>query len=355
MQTKRIAVLTAAAAVILPFAVVVGVAIAAGGSMTTVAATADSIVCQPDAATIDQMNLPDWTGEQLDNAAIIYTVGAERGLPPRAMTIAIATAIQESGLRNLGHLGDQNDHDSLGLFQQRPSQGWGTPEQLTDPHYAAGKFYDKLLEVPGWEVLPLTESAQAVQRSAYPDAYARHETAAATLVAAFETGITCQGPTLSEAGFTHPLPGSLFVSGYRTPERPDHDGIDLATSPGTPILAAGPGTVVTVVCNAHTPDGEPYSCDIDGSPDILGCGWYLEIVHPDGTLTRYCHLLSTPRVHEGDTVRAGQQIGLVGSSGNSSGPHLHLETHVDYPASRDTSVEPIDYFAERGVQIGLAG
>jgi hypothetical protein len=84
----------------------------------------------------------------------------------------VATAIQESSLHNLGNQGPHNDHDSLGLFQQRPSQGWGTAEQLTNPVYAAGKFYDKLLSIPGWEQMPLTQAAQAVQHSAYPDAYA---------------------------------------------------------------------------------------------------------------------------------------------------------------------------------------
>ncbi|MEM5874189.1 MAG: hypothetical protein QW065_05340, partial [Acidilobaceae archaeon] len=72
------------------------------------------------------------------------------GVPPRGWVIAIATAIQESGLRNLGHLGVRNDHDSLGLFQQRPSMGWGTPEQLQDPVYASTKFYEKLVRCSQW-------------------------------------------------------------------------------------------------------------------------------------------------------------------------------------------------------------
>jgi hypothetical protein len=121
--------------------------------------------------------------DQLTNAATIVTVGADRGIPPRGEIIAVATALQESDLRNLGDLGAANDHDSLGLFQQRPSQGWGTPEQLLDPVYAANTFYDKLLTVPGWQRLPLTDAAQAVQRSAYPDAYVKWEPDATALVA----------------------------------------------------------------------------------------------------------------------------------------------------------------------------
>jgi hypothetical protein len=83
--------------------------------------------------------------------------------------------MQESRLTNLGNLGSRNDHDSLGLFQQRPSSGWGTPAQITDPVYASTKFYEKLKTIAGWETMPLTEAAQRVQISAYPDAYAKHE------------------------------------------------------------------------------------------------------------------------------------------------------------------------------------
>lgn len=121
--------------------------------------------------------------EQLHNAGIIVEVAHHRGLPIRAAVIAVATAMTESNLYNLGDLGEDNDHDSLGLFQQRPSKGWGTPEQIMKPAYAAGKFYDKLLTVANWQRLPLTVAAQAVQISAYPDAYAEHEPDATAIVA----------------------------------------------------------------------------------------------------------------------------------------------------------------------------
>jgi hypothetical protein len=107
------------------------------------------------------------TTEQTANAATIAAVARSRGLPARATVIALATAQQESRLRNL----DYGDRDSLGLFQQRPSQGWGTPEQVQDPVYAAGKFFDHLVEVPGWETGDLTTVADTVQRSAFPLAY----------------------------------------------------------------------------------------------------------------------------------------------------------------------------------------
>lgn len=120
------------------------------------------------------------TPEQIDNARTIAQVARDRGLPDRAVVIALATAQQESGLRNL----DYGDRDSLGLFQQRPSQGWGTETQVQDPVYAAGKFYDWLVTVPGWETGRLTEVAQAVQRSGYPELYQQHEAMAVELTAA---------------------------------------------------------------------------------------------------------------------------------------------------------------------------
>ncbi|SCG79195.1 hypothetical protein GA0070213_1251, partial [Micromonospora humi] len=96
--------------------------------------------------------------------------------------VSIATALQESKLENLGHLGDRNDHDSLGLFQQRPSSGWGSPEQITDPEYSTLAFLKGLKQVDGWQDMPLTKAAQTVQVSAYPDAYAQWEKQATDLV-----------------------------------------------------------------------------------------------------------------------------------------------------------------------------
>ena len=110
--------------------------------------------------------------DQAQNAALIAATGVQRGLPARAVTIALATALQESRLVNVTY----GDRDSLGLFQQRPSQGWGTAEQVQDPVYATGRFYDGLVAIQGYENLPITEAAQAVQRSGFPDAYAQHET-----------------------------------------------------------------------------------------------------------------------------------------------------------------------------------
>ncbi len=117
---------------------------------------------------------------QAENAATIAAIGMRRGLPARAVSIALATAYQESDLENV----DYGDRDSLGLFQQRPSQGWGSIEQVQDPVHATNAFYDALERVAGYEGLPITEAAQAVQRSGFPDAYSDHEQDARALASA---------------------------------------------------------------------------------------------------------------------------------------------------------------------------
>ncbi|MEV7230760.1 hypothetical protein AB0M79_27615 [Polymorphospora sp. NPDC051019] len=121
--------------------------------------------------------------EQTDNVKAIIAATKKNGMDERAAVIAIATSLQESKLENLGHLGERNDHDSQGLFQQRPSSGWGTVEQITDPEYATTAFLNGLKQVDGWHDMPLTEAAQTVQVSAFPDHYAQWETQATDLVA----------------------------------------------------------------------------------------------------------------------------------------------------------------------------
>lgn len=129
--------------------------------------------------------------DQAANASLITAISMRRGLPPRAATIALATAMQESKLRNINY----GHADSLGLFQQRPSQGWGTPAQIMDPVYATNAFYDGLIKVPGYESLPITDAAQEVQRSGYPQAYAQHEDMgrafASALTGQSQAALTC--------------------------------------------------------------------------------------------------------------------------------------------------------------------
>ena len=122
----------------------------------------------------------DLSPEQARNASVIAAVGVRRGLPARAVSIALATAFQESKLRNLDH----GDRDSLGIFQQRPSQGWGTKAQVRDPYYASNAFYDVLAKIDGFQTMRITEAAQQVQRSGYPEAYEPHAADARALASA---------------------------------------------------------------------------------------------------------------------------------------------------------------------------
>lgn len=123
---------------------------------------------------IEGLDLPS---EQVPHAQTIVATGISLQVPRRGQIVALATAMQESRLRNLAY----GDRDSLGLFQQRPSQGWGTAEQIRDPVYASERFYKALLQVSGWQQLTVTQAAQAVQKSGYPDAYAQWEPLATAL------------------------------------------------------------------------------------------------------------------------------------------------------------------------------
>ncbi|MFG3701551.1 M23 family metallopeptidase [Micromonospora sp. NPDC047620] len=305
-----------------------------------------------------------WDAEQVGNAAQIVAVGRERGVPARGWVIAVATAMVESSLRNLRG----GDRDSLGLFQQRPSQGWGTPAQILDPVYAATKFYDKLQRIDGWENLPLTVVAQRVQVSAFPDKYGEYEHDAEQVVAAVagvatiaelpgaSLAVCAGGPvTVAESGWTVPLRAAVG-SGYGPRNGRLHAGVDLSVPRNTVIHAASGGQVVWAGCDPSTGN-----CDIDGSPTTKGCGWYVDLVHADGYGTRYCHMIRRPDVTEGDTVQAGQQIGLVGTSGHSSGPHLHFQTHQRVCSGsrcdldNSNSVNPVPFMRQRGAALGERG
>ncbi len=138
--------------------------------------------------------------EQTRNAALISEISVQRGMPARAASIALATALQESALRNISY----GDRDSVGLFQQRPSQDWGSVEQIMDPLYSANAFYNVLEKVPGYLDMSVNDAAQTVQRSGFPEAYAQHEALARAFASALtgETagGLSCTLPEAAAAG-----------------------------------------------------------------------------------------------------------------------------------------------------------
>jgi len=179
MAAGRLALAGFAVSLVLPFGLV---PVAAGAAESCLPAGSSGPVA-------------DLDPEQSANARVILTVGEQRGVPPPGPTVALMAAMQESGLRNLPF----GDRDSLGLFQQRPSAGWGKPAQLLEPAYAAAAFFGGssspasnpgLLDIPGWQVLPLAAAAQAVQRSAFPGAYARWQAAAQAVVDELVSGPT---------------------------------------------------------------------------------------------------------------------------------------------------------------------
>jgi murein DD-endopeptidase MepM/ murein hydrolase activator NlpD len=268
------------------------------------------------------------TGIDLDRqqrtvAATVIAVGRHLEVPTRGWAVALAAGLQESALRPLRY----GDRDSLGVFQQRTA--WGTVADRMDPRTSAVMFYTGsharqpgLLDIPGWAGMSITQAAQAVQVSAYPEAYAKWEPLAVQLV---EELAGVDASCAKSTTWVFPLGDAEYVA---TAGFGDcgahwghcHTGQDLAAPTGTPVVAAGDGAVTFA--------------GWDGA-----YGNAVHLLHPDGTATWYAHLsrLETPTRL---SVQAGQLIGLVGSTGNSTGPHLHLEVRTG--ATRTTSGTPID-------------
>lgn len=189
-----------------------------------------------------------WDDEQLANARIIATVGNSLGVPPQGRIIALAVALQESSLRNLRY----GDRDSLGLFQQRPSQGWGTRDQILTPTYAATRFYQALVVIPDWQQLPLTEAADAVQRSAHPLAYANQEAEARQIY----DMVTGAGASAAVGGVDQLLgnPGCLLGGGDGLPA-----DVALGLPAGFALPVDTPPPVRTAIAWALGQLGTPYS------------------------------------------------------------------------------------------------
>jgi hypothetical protein len=193
-------------------------ALLAGGIYTVVAVVqrSETLVAERCTADVGTQHA-ELATDQTVNAALITAVAVQRGLPPRAASIALATAMQESKLRNIDH-GDLAGPDSRGLFQQRPSQGWGTEEQIMDPYYAVNAFYDALVKIPGYESLDITDAAQRVQRSAFPHAYAQHE----EMGRSFASALSGQTPAALQCTLRAP----------QEPGQPETGGAELAGAYG---------------------------------------------------------------------------------------------------------------------------
>nr|WNW40685.1 C40 family peptidase [Streptomyces sp. Li-HN-5-13] len=258
----------------------------------------------------------DKPDEQIPNAKTIQATGVTMHIPVRGQVIALATALQESGLRNL----DYGDRDSLGLFQQRPSQGWGSPEQVMQPVYASTKFYEALQQVSGWQSMTITQAAQAVQRSGYPDAYAKWEPLAAALQQAIAPLPT--GPGSGSAGTPSSAPSVSPSPDASSTAAPAADGGCLTAGsdgsgfgtipPGTlpegyTIPADAPPQVQTAIRWALGQLGTPYqwggSCEDSHGADPMGrcdCSSLMQMAYKAAgiTLTRTTYT----QVNEGTAV-----------------------------------------------------
>ncbi|WP_406186170.1 C40 family peptidase [Streptomyces sp. NBC_01006] len=249
---------------------------------------------------VEGLELPD---EQIPHAKTIVATGIALKIPERGQVVALATAIQESRLRNLTY----GDRDSLGLFQQRPSQGWGTPEQIRDPVYASTKFYKGLLEVKGWQQMTITQAAQAVQRSGYPDAYAQWEPLSRALQQAIAKTLPNGGNQPSQE--PGPTPGGSGGC------KPGENGADWGTIPegtvpdGYKIPADASPKARTAIDWAMHQLGTMYqwggSCNAPHGPDPMGrcdCSSLMQQAYAKAgvQLTRTTYT----QVNEGDAVPA---------------------------------------------------
>lgn len=283
------------------------------------------------------VEIDGWDDEQIEVATQIAEVWAELSLPPKALVVAYVTGFVESGMRNL----DYGDRDSLGWAQQRPSIGWGTEAEVQDVRLAARAFFGQaqhtdnpgLVDIAGWEDMDVGTAAQLVQRSAFPSRYAEWEQQAQALASLIidEEVITCEEVSgdwvLPLASYSKPFSrGQLF--GYRihpiTGVRHLHTGLDFAAPMGSEIYAVSGGTVV-----------ESYFQSSYGNQILID--------HGGGIQSRYAHN-SVNLVSVGDEVQPGDLIGLVGSTGSSTGPHIHFMIQVD-----GRPVDPLPFLRERGL------
>lgn len=349
MLRKLLATLALAGVFLGPTVVVLSVAVLANPAVGACAPGSLILGPIPDSITATTKNGEAVTlnRQQLTHAATIITVGGQAdGVGRPGVVIALMAALTESSLRMLANTGTYpesgdypndgkgSDHDSLGLFQMRPQSGWGTVAELMDPNYQSRAFYGGptgpnypsprgLLDIPGWQQLDPGEAAQAVEVSAYPDRYQNYQPVAETILTALTRPAPASGgggvvvvPETTRVAF--PLPEGSWVRtsafGWRTDpvtfEQAFHSGSDYGAADGTPIYAVADGIVVRagytgswggLIIVEHTVGGERIA-------------------------SYYAHMWEQGiHVTEGMTVTAGQHIGDVGSSGKSTGAHLHLE------------------------------
>ncbi len=332
------------------------------GSEESGSGCGDTVTAASGAVSRDQLTEP-----QLRNAATIVAVGTQMRVPQQGIVVALAAAHQESGFLNYANDGrggdlrpDQagiassqelpheavgSDHGSLGVFQQQ-WPWWGSMSELMDPATSATKFYTRLIAVPGWATMPVTRAAQAVQHSAYPDAYADDEALAKNLLvgsglsdASVSTTAWTGSGGESLCNLTDVVDGPIVMPLAASANFADlhnygssgghwargHTGTDLSAPCGTPVRAAMAGTVVVETDQAWA-----------GT-------WLVEVSTGRGRLTTWYAHMQALDVSDGELVRVGQQIGEVGDRGNSTGCHLHFEVHPRGGTIYQDGVDPSDW------------
>lgn len=326
--------------------------VVAGGSVDEEDAAAASCTGTSSGGVVQAGNTPGpgpglgrWDAEAIANAGVIAQRGIAAGVGAQGVVVALATAMQESG--NLHSL-DYGHADSLGLFQQRPAAGWGTPAQIMDPALSSDAFYGVaqhtanpgLTDIAGWQSMTVAQAAQAVQRSAFPEAYAKWENEARTLASAVLEGvdltqIMCTGAGAVISGdWAHPLAPAAYTNtspfGMRFHPISGtwklHDGTDLAGPIGTPLRSVCNGTITQAGFRGT-----------GGLTTTIDCGGGIEVLY------RHQNKVS---ITVGQVVKAGAVIGELGNTGGSTGPHLHFVVRV-----AGTAVDPIPFMATHGIRI----
>lgn len=281
-----------------------------------------------------------FSAEQLNNAQTITAVVVSRQLPQRAAVIAVTAALVESDLRNL----PAGDRDSLGLFQERPSQGWGSPEDILNPAYATAQFLNHLVTIPNWAALPPGVAEQDVERSAFPDRYAGQEPAATTLVSRFWTGPNTAPQTATDGC---PDQGASNLTASATTLPPTYQ------LPADPVEAAAVSFAISQV-------GKPYVWGAKG-PNAFDCSGLVQAAWAHAGVPISAG--TTSQVHDGTAVTSladaqpGDLLFIPGSLGTPTNPrHVGMDIGnglvVDaYDTQRGVIIEQLAAWAPKIVDI----
>ncbi|OXM43433.1 hypothetical protein CFP75_38310 [Amycolatopsis alba DSM 44262] len=326
-------------------------------SLAIIVGGAAAPVCEPPETGIGRIvkdPTPTPSAEQLDIARTIVTVVRQRGLPRRAAVLAISTGLVESKLANLTH----GDRDSLGVFQQRPSQGWGTPAQILNPVYATNAFLNRLVAIPGWDTLPPGQAQQRVQRSGFPDRYAPRESEAARITDAVWKGTVPPGVPARQPTEIADLPaGCADDGGSDIPISPNEaDRTKLPTGfqyPADPRQRAAVTYAIAQLGKPYVWGGKgPSGFDCSG---LMLAAWASAgVAIPAGTVSQVHAGHAVPGLNQ---VQPGDLLFIPGSLGTPANPR-HVGMYAGhglivnaYDSSTGVILEPLSAWSGKIVMI----